>query len=72
MLLILNIIKLVENEGIVNDIHESNLNFMKKVYESAMFIADYLSWEKVKCNDGNKMRDINDIHNEIYKLVRRK
>ena len=61
-----------ENEGIVNDIHESNLNFMKKVYESAMFIADYLSWEKVKCNDGNKIRDINVIHNEIYKLVRRK
>lgn len=45
---------------------------MKKVYESAMFIADYLSWDKIECNDENKMRNIDDIHNEIYKLVLKK
>lgn len=61
-----------QNEGITNDIHESNLDFMKKVYESAMFIADYLSWDKVQCNIGNKMREIEDIHEEIYSLVKRK
>lgn len=61
-----------QNEGIVNDIHESNLDFMKKVYEGAMFIADYLSWDKVQCNDGNKMREIDDIHEEVYSLVKRK
>lgn len=61
-----------QNEGVENDIHESNLEFMRKVYESAMFIADYLSWNKIKCNDGNKMRDIDDIHNEIYSLIKKK
>lgn len=61
-----------QNEGITNDIHENNLNFMKKVYESAMFIADYLSWDKVQCNIGNQMREIDDIHEEIYSLVKRK
>ena len=61
-----------QNGGIVNDIHESNLEFMKKVYENAMFIADYLSWDKVQCNDGNKMRDIDDIHKEIYSLIKNK
>lgn len=61
-----------QNDGIANDIHESNLEFMKQVYDSAMFIADYLSWHKVKCNDGNKMRSIEDIHNEVYNLVRKK
>lgn len=60
-----------QNEGITNDIHENNLNFMKKVYESAMFIADYLSWDKVQCNIGNEMREIDDIHEEIYSLVKR-
>lgn len=60
------------NEGIENDIHESNLDFMKKVYENAMFIADYLSWNKVQCNDGDTMRSIEDIHEEIYNLVKRK
>ena len=61
-----------QNDGIANDIHESDLDFMKKVYASAMFIADYLSWDKVQCNDGDKMRSIDDIHDEIYNLVRKK
>ena len=59
-----------ENAGIVNDIHESNLEFMKKVYDSAMFVADYLSFDKVQCNDGDKMRDKNDIHEDVYRLVK--
>ena len=59
-----------ENAGIVNDIHESNLEFMKKVYDSAMFVADYLSIDKVQCNDGDKMRDKNDIHEDVYSLVK--
>ncbi len=61
-----------QNEGIANDIHESNLDFMKKVYESAMFVANYLSWDKIQCNDGNKMREIDDIHDEIYNLVKKR
>ena len=61
-----------QNEGVTNDIHERNLEFMKKVYDSAIYIADYLSWDKVKCNDGNKMRYIDDIHEEIYNLVKKK
>lgn len=61
-----------QNAGIINDIHESNFEFMKKVYESAMFIADYLSWDKVKCNNGDTMRNIDDIHEEIYSLVKKR
>ena len=60
-----------QNEGINNDIHESNLDFMKKVYESAMFVADYLSWNKVQCNNGDTMRPIDDIHEEVYSLVKK-
>ena len=58
------------NDGVTNDIHERDLEFMKKVYESAMFIADYLSWDKIKCNKDNDMRSIDDIHEEIYKIVK--
>lgn len=60
------------NEGVSDDIHESNLEFMKKVYESAMFVSDYLSWNKIKCNDGNKMRSINEINREIYEKIKKK
>ncbi len=61
-----------QNEGINNDIHESDLAFMKKVYESAMFVADYLSWDKVKCNDGEQMKSINEIHEQVLKLIYKK
>lgn len=61
-----------QNEGVTNDIHERNQNYMRKVYENSIFIADYLSWDKVQCNDGNKMRTIEDIHEEVYSLVKKK
>lgn len=60
------------NEGIINDIHERDLEYMKRVYDTAMFIADYLSWDKVKCNDGDKMRSVEDIHEDVYSLVRKR
>ena len=59
------------NDGISNDIHERDLEFMKKVYENAMFLADYLSWDKVKCNEGNHMKSIEKIHEDVYKYVRK-
>jgi len=37
-----------------------------------MFVADYFSWDKIKCNDGNKMRSIEDIHEEVFQLVKKK
>lgn len=61
-----------ENDGIESDIHERNLDFMKKVYDNALFIADYLSWNVIECSKNGKMRNIDDIHSEIYELVRNK
>lgn len=60
------------NEGVDNDIHERDLEFMKRVYESAMFVADYLGWSQVKCNDNNRMRSIDEIHADVYELVKKK
>ena len=60
-----------ENEGITSDIHESDLNFMKKVYDNALFVANYLSWNVIECSNNGGMRDILDIHNEIYRLVKK-
>lgn len=60
------------NDGIKNDIHEKDLKFMKKVYDSGMFIADYLSWDKVDCSNDNELKEIEDIHEEIYNLVRKR
>ena len=59
------------NDGIKNDIHESNLEFMKKVYENAIFISNYLKWNIINCEENNNFKSIDDIQNEIYKLVKK-
>ena len=59
-----------QNEGIINDIHERDLDYLQKVYDNAMFVADYLSWKKVKCDNEKGMRDIMDIHKEIDKIIK--
>ena len=61
-----------QNGGVENDVHERDMDFMRKVYKSAMFVADYLGWDQVKCNDGDKMRPIEDIHEDVYGLVKRR
>lgn len=60
------------NEGISNDIHERDIQFMKKVYDTSMFVADYLSWDQIECSDGDKMRSEDDIHEEVYELVKKR
>ena len=58
-----------DNEGISNDIHERNIDFMKKVYDSAMFVSDYLKWDKVDCTEGDKFDSIENIHKKILSIV---
>ena len=60
------------NDGVVNDIHEQDLEFMKKVYDNANFLADYLGWDKIECSNSNTLRSIDDIHGEAYRLVKEK
>lgn len=61
-----------QNEGIKDDIYEKDISLMKKIYENAIFVAKYLKFSKVSCNNGNEMRSINDIHDDIYRLVKKK
>lgn len=62
--------KRMDNEGVSNDIYERDIALMKKVYDSAIFLANYLSWDIVKCNDGDEMRSIDEIHEDVYRLVK--
>lgn len=61
-----------ENDGVSNDIHEQDIKFMRKVYDSALFVAKHLNWDNINCNQGNSMRSIEDIHDEIYGIVRKR
>ena len=59
------------NDGVVNDIHEKDLEFMRRVYDNAMFVADYLSWDMVDCTKGGKIDSIESIHEKVYQLVKK-
>ena len=51
------------------DIHESDLKYLEKSYNNALYIADKYNWKKIKCVENNNLRSIDDIHEEIYRIV---
>ena len=61
-----------DNDGIKNDILERDLEFMKKVSDASIYIAKKYNWDFIECTDGTNMRSIEDIHNDVYNLVKKK
>lgn len=60
-----------ENDGIKNDIHERDMQFMKNVSDVATEIASKFDWSYVECSEDNKMKTIEEIHENVYKLVKK-
>lgn len=56
-------------EQIKGDIHERDLDFMKKVYESAIYCAKYLNWTIIECVSNDKFKSISEIHEEILNKI---
>lgn len=61
------------NKGSKEDIHEQDDSFMKKVYENANYIANYLNFNIINCENEDKtnFRSIEDIHNDIINLIKK-
>ena len=59
-----------QNDGIENDVFEKDIELMKKIYENAVFVANYLSWNIINCANSNEVKSIDDIHQDIKKLVK--
>lgn len=51
------------------DIHESNIQYLLNCRESALIAAKEMGWHVIKCNDGDNPRAIEDIGDEIFKIV---
>lgn len=58
--------------GVKDDIHESDLDFMRKVSETSIHIAKKYNWDFIECFKDNDMLSIEEIHNKIYSLVKTK
>ena len=53
-----------ENE---KDIHENDIQYLTDAYNVACEVAKEYNWEEIKCVKDDKIRTIEDIHEEIYR-----
>lgn len=51
------------------DIHERDLEYLKKSYENACEAAKQENWKEVHCVRDGQLKTIDEISEEIYKLV---
>ena len=51
------------------DIHEGDLEYLRRSQKAAAYCADKLGWKTVECVKDGQMRSIEDIHNEIMTLI---
>jgi dTMP kinase len=52
------------------DIHEGNRDYLLQSYINACKIAEKYQWIKIDCVRDNILREIDDIHNEIFSLIK--
>jgi len=60
-----------QNEGIEHDIYERDKSILRTIYENSVFVADYLDWDIIECSKNGSIRDKQDIHEDVYKLVKK-
>lgn len=53
------------------DIHEKDLNYLRTCRETGLEAAAFYGWTVVHCDREGRMRTIEEIHREIYALVRK-
>ncbi|MHC1720178.1 MAG: dTMP kinase [Clostridiaceae bacterium] len=54
------------------DIHEKDTAFLEKSYISSRMVAEKYGWTRINCIDSGRLRTVEDIHEEIYSIVRNK
>ena len=59
------------SHGIKKDIHERDKNHLVDAYNAACDVAKDYNWYEIQCVNYNKLRSIEDIHEEIYKEIRK-
>ena len=62
---------LEHRQGKTQDIHEKDLNYLKKCYQTASALADSLGWHRIRCTQGHTIRSIEDISEELVSKVLR-
>ena len=51
------------------DIHERDKEYLKESHANACKIANIYNWKEIKCNDGESIKTIEEIGEEVFSLV---
>ncbi len=52
------------------DIHEQNMDYLRLCRKTGLEAASYYGWTVIHCEKDGEMRSIEDIHEEIYSLIK--
>lgn len=72
-----NSLKLIENREnkfshtMEKDIHEKDTEYLNESYKAACELAKEYDWEEINCIKDNEIRTIDDIHEEIFNIVKK-
>ncbi len=58
-----------ESTGQALDIHEKDMNYMRKCYDAAVYASDKLGWERIKCYNDDGIRSRDAIAAEIAERI---
>ena len=60
-----------DTEGVEGDINEKDNDFLDKVYDNSLYVADKYNFKIIECSKDGKLRSIDDISREVYNIVRK-
>lgn len=60
---------LEHRQGKTQDIHEKDLDYLKKCYQTASKLADDFHWHRIRCTSDHTIRTIDDISDELVAAV---
>jgi len=53
------------------DIHEKDSGYMEQAYKSSLWVAQKYNWNRIACVEGERIRSIEEIHEEVYGIVKK-
>lgn len=61
---------LLHRQGKQIDIHEKDIPYLRKCYQTASQLADRFGWHRIHCTESGAIRSIEDISSEVIRQLR--
>lgn len=61
---------LLHRQGKQIDIHEKDIPYLRKCYQTASQLADRFGWHRIHCTEHGAIRSIEDISSEVIRQLR--